>query len=178
MREEIKKKKMKYSNINWEQCEEQILKIQRKIIVAWIKTEKGQWTFCSGTEGDNRKLFNIESIPILTYIMIKDVNLYQKENEEYLEKRSFKEFGKELTPLVYKLSRNQKMICPVCKTSIRKVENEKLEIHHRLAKASSGTNKISNLMVLHKTCHSSVTNCNNPKLYAKYITEGIILPKD
>ena len=32
-----------------------------------------------------------------------------------------------------------------------------------------------NLLLLHKTCHTSVPNCNDAKLIAKYTTEGIII---
>lgn len=36
----MKAKELKYLNINWDKCNKQVLKIQRKIIVAWKKEEK------------------------------------------------------------------------------------------------------------------------------------------
>jgi len=36
----VKTEELKYSNINWDKCNKQVLKIQRKIIVAWKKEEK------------------------------------------------------------------------------------------------------------------------------------------
>jgi len=36
----VKAKELKYLNINWDKCNKQVLKIQRKIIVAWKKEEK------------------------------------------------------------------------------------------------------------------------------------------
>lgn len=141
-----------------------------------MEREGKKWEFQCEKEGKIIKLFNIESIPILLYIMIKDANPYLKENQEYIKNRLIKEWGKSLSPLALKLAKSQKMICPVCKTSLRKSENEELEIHHRKAKSKEGTNKINNLLLLHKTCHTSVTNCNDPNLIAKYTTEGIIIP--
>ena len=42
-------------------------------------------------------------------------------------------------------------------------------------KVTPNQGKLKNLMVHHKTCHTSVTNCNDPNLLAKYTTEGIII---
>ena len=48
-------------------------------------------------------------------------------------------------------------------------------MHHRKGKANKGSDEISNLLVLHKTCHKSVTFCKDSTLLARYVSEGIII---
>lgn len=75
-----------------------------------------------------------------------------------------------------KLVNKQDSLCPVCKNMLTIESN--MEIHHRLAKALGGSNSLTNLMVLHKTCHKQVTNCRNPAKKAEYVKEWYCNPTE
>lgn len=148
----------------------------RKLISKYLINDKGTWEFQVKRDTKTYALFNIIGVTIYKHTLIRNLNPYLKENEEYFKDRIQKEWGRNLPALVYKLVKLQNFICNVCKTPLVKNNEEELEVHHKKAKSLGGTDKISNLLVLHKTCHTNVTNCNDPKLKAKYIQDNIIVP--
>jgi RNA-directed DNA polymerase len=118
------------------------------------------------------RLFKLETINIRLYIMVKDLNPFEENNQEYFLVRERKKLMEEFKPLIKKLFKRQNSICPVC-DSLLDSEQEELEVHHIMRKADGGTNTINNLKLLHKTCHSKVSNTKDLKLIAEYIHRGI-----
>jgi 5-methylcytosine-specific restriction endonuclease McrA len=78
--------------------------------------------------------------------------------------------GRQRTSLLKK----QKGICPVCDGILKNNFYEDLEVHHILSKKDKGSDKLSNLLLLHKTCHKQITYSKNEHLRAAWKEKGII----
>jgi len=107
---------------------------------------------------------------------VSKLNLYDPVNAEYFLKRSSSYSrhvlfsGKSNDVLVKK----QNGICPVC--DHRLLNGESLEIHYVVIICiKGGTDKTSNLKLLHEECHRQVTYSKNKKLRAGWIEKGIIV---
>jgi RNA-directed DNA polymerase len=140
----------------------------------YIMEGKRKWIFKDTKDNKIFKVFRLETIKILRYILVRNENPYK--NPEYFEQRLLNEWLKSLSEIQIKLIKKQKGLCPVCKISLNMSDDENLEIHHIQPREFKGTQTIRNLLLLHKTCHQSVTNCHDPNLLAKYVSEGIIKP--
>ena len=126
--------------------------------------------------GKTFRIFQLGSVKICNYVLVRDVNPYLKENSEYFRKRTEIEWTKTIPNFLIKLIKKQKGICPVCKNTLILNEEENMEVHHIQPREFLGNQRIKNLLLLHKTCHQSVTNCKDPHLLARYVAEGIIKP--
>jgi RNA-directed DNA polymerase len=62
------------------------------------------------------------------------------------------------------LLEKQEGICPVCDDNL--MDGEPIEIHHILQKKYGGSDELTNLKLLHKICHQSVTNSTDEQLRA------------
>ena len=93
--------------------------------------------------------------PIERHVLIKHgVSPDDPTLSEYWEKREKKKVETLSTVRHKKLSYRQKGYCPLCKGTL--FNGEKLNIHHRIPKASGGTDTLDNLALLHHTCHKQV----------------------
>lgn len=139
-------------------------------------SKEGNRSFIFKVERENKifRLFRLEPIEIKLFIMVRNLNPFLNENLEYFKERESKLWLETLSPMVCKLVKRQNNICPVCEDSLLGVEEGNLEVHHIQPRKFKGTNEIKNLLLLHKVCHSSVTNCKDPKLIAEYKAKGII----
>lgn len=72
------------------------------------------------------------------------------------------------------LLKKQKGICPVCDGVLRDNMHEDLEVHHILPRKERGSDKLSNLLLLHKTCHQQITYSKNEHLRAVWREKRII----
>ena len=91
--------------------------------------------------------------PIIRHVIVKhDYSIYNKELKEYFEDRAIKEFEKNTVASRQKMAKNQKYKCPLCGMSIVDFQ-EGLEVHHKNPKINGGTNKYTNLQLVHISCH-------------------------
>ncbi len=101
---------------------------------------------------NNLLLFRVSSIPIQRYIKaIKGKRVYSQDDVKYWEERERKMLYRSLFTKRKTLARKQKGICPKCNTPF--CSNDELHTHHVTPKASGGTDKQSNLILLHAECH-------------------------
>lgn len=88
------------------------------------------------------------------------MNPYLLENIPYfLEQQSLRVESN----LRMKIYAKYKQKCEVCNETLH--NGEKIEIHHIKAIKDGGTNKLSNLVALHRICHAKVTH-EKPKIKA------------
>lgn len=124
---------------------------------------------------DKVTLFQINYVKIKRHMLCVNLNSYDPKNYEYFEKRvkrkALSEFS--LKQMHERLYRAQAGKCPVCNTPLLE-NNESLEIHHIVPRASGGSDKFKNLLLLHKECHHQVTNTKSKKLQAAFRDSGII----
>lgn len=140
------------------------------------KIGRRNWNFQYTKQRKSYKLFSLASVKIHRYIMVKSLNPFVLENYNYFESRTLNQWYKSISDFKLKLLSKQKGQCPVCKESLKLLNEEELEVHHIQPREYLGNQAIKNLLLLHKTCHQSVTNCTDPNLLAKYTSEGIIKP--
>lgn len=114
-----------------------------------ISQGKGRW----GTSKESL-ILSLARIKLIR-IKLKQLNMnpYKREDAEYFAK--FK-LNRILTNVQEKLYRKYKDTCEVCKESL--LNGEAIEIHHVEPVKKGGTNKLSNLIPLHKICHAKVTH--------------------
>lgn len=149
----------------------------KQAIKTFFKKEGNQrWKFQYTYKDKTFKLFQLGSLKISRFVLVRKLNPYLKENEEYYKRRAELEWYKTISEFLLKLVIKQQGSCPVCKKSITNHDEEQLEVHHIQPREFKGNQRIRNLLLLHKTCHQSVTNCKDPLLLAKYVSEGIIKP--
>ena len=139
------------------------------------KVERNKWILTGMKNQESLKLFQISYVPIRRHVLCRNLNPYDPINVEYFLKRASSHSrhvllsGKSKDVLVKK----QKGICPVCGQHL--LNGETLEIHHVIPRIKGGTDKTSNLKLLHKECHRQVTHSKNEKLRAGWIKNGIII---
>lgn len=166
----------------WKVCWAMLRRKHRRRGAAWIrekyftKVDGNKWILCSkNKEGEVEiKLFQISYVDIKRHTLCKTLNPYDPENYDYFDKR--KAGGARMSLLLGKvrtsLLRKQKGDCPVCKSTL--LNGEELEVHHVKPRVSGGSDKLSNLILLHKECHKQVTNSKDEKLLALWKSENII----
>jgi RNA-directed DNA polymerase len=140
------------------------------------------WILCSKARRKNGedeitiKLFQIQDVTITRHIVCKELNSFDPENAIYFEKRIASGYrrsivlGRQRTNLLKK----QKGICPVCDGVLRDNFYEDLEVHHILPRKERGSDNLSNLLLLHKTCHQQITYSKNEHLRAVWKEKRII----
>ncbi|MFM7710706.1 MAG: group II intron reverse transcriptase/maturase [Ferruginibacter sp.] len=124
---------------------------------------------------DKVTLFQINYVKIKRHMLCSDLNSYDPKNYEYFEKRvkrkTLSEFS--LKQIHERLYLAQSGKCPVCTRPLLE-NNEPLEIHHIVPRASGGSDNFKNLLLLHKECHHQVTNTKSKKLQAAFRDSSII----
>jgi RNA-directed DNA polymerase len=71
----------------------------------------------------------------------------------YWEQR-YKEKSKDLIPSFQKVAKKQSYKCPVCGDTL--FNNEEIQLHHTIPKNKGGTDRYSNLTLLHLFCHQQI----------------------
>lgn len=81
-------------------------------------------------------------------------NVFDLKNKELVRTKVLNK-RQTLSSIKEKLWRKQKSICPSCNRYLIPTENI-LDIHHIIPKKDGGSNKISNLVLLHEHCHYTI----------------------
>lgn len=122
----------------------------------WIKrryfrsTGSRDWLF----QTDQYSLVRLSSIPSDRYIKVRaDANPYDPKDEAYFDERLRRRMMASLQGRrrLYWLWKKQEGSCPICSTRITKATG--WHVHHVVWKTRGGSDKASNLQLLHPTCH-------------------------
>ena len=91
------------------------------------------------------------------FVIVKNgMRVYSAENADYWRKREYMNTRNKLYSYrVKKLYEKQEGFCPHCKTQIteKDVDDNGIHIHHMLPRSFEGSERYSNLRLLHKECH-------------------------
>jgi len=121
-----------------------------------------KWTFCCKVKDRRNKekdliLYRIESTPITRHVKVKgEASPFDKEFSQYWENR-YKQMGKKKWANGSKneqVAKNQNWKCPICGEPL--ANGEDIETHHIVPVKDGGTDRIENLVHLHKSCHKQV----------------------
>jgi RNA-directed DNA polymerase len=139
------------------------------------------WVFCSLIEDDQSKskqyllkLRKASSTKIKRYIKLKaKANPFDPAWELYFEQRLKQKMLNTLNGRTKLLAlwKRQQGRCLICQQAITK--SSRWHTHHLQAKAKGGSDKLSNLLLLHPTCHRQVhANLNLPAKLLALTKEG------
>ncbi|MCY4404623.1 MAG: group II intron reverse transcriptase/maturase [Candidatus Poribacteria bacterium] len=122
----------------------------RKWVLSKYFTPKGKSLYF---ETEDFALHRLMDIPIERYVkVVKGKRVYNKADNDYWINREKKLMYRTLYNGIRKsLYRKQKGICPQCKIPFS--ISDKMDAHHIIPKALGGTDKQSNLSLLHAECH-------------------------
>jgi RNA-directed DNA polymerase len=125
-------------------------------------------------KGQTITLFQMGWVPIVRHTICLALNYFLPENQDYFSKRELKlaKSSCQLNANQAKLAVKQKGLCPVCGGTL--LNGESLEVHHVVARKDGGSDKLSNLRLLHKLCHNQVTYCTDHIIRAALIEKGVI----
>ena len=123
---------------------------------------------------DKVTLFQINYVKIKRHLLCSHLNSYDPKNYGYFEKRVKRKTLSESSfkRIHERLYRVQAGKCPICTVPLLE-NNESLEIHHIVPRASGGSDKFKNLLLLHQECHHQVTHSKSKKLQAAFKDSGI-----
>lgn len=169
----------------WKICYTMLRKRHRKRNVRWVikeyftKVDGNKWILCCKSKADieeeiNIKLFQIAYVEIKRHFLCKSINPYEPDNYDYFRSRVVNKSKNSiiLGRVRSQLLKKQKGVCPVCEGDL--LNKEDLEVHHVTPKKRGGTDKIENLLLLHKTCHKQITVCKDILLNATWKKNNII----
>lgn len=156
---------------------------KRKLVEKYFTTVGGNnWVFdCLDSRRRQMLLFQTGWVNVKRHTLCRELNPYLTENQEYF-KKVVKRDNKDtvqINRLRIKLLEKQEGICPVCDDNL--MDGEPIEIHHILPKKYGGSDELTNLKLLHKICHQSVTNSKDEQLRAVWKENDVITsykPKD
>ena len=123
---------------------------KQKTYFGKVSGHEDKWVF----KGTNAYLPKLAWIPIQRHIPVKhDASLDDPELCSYWEKREQRK-TKFLPRTEQELARRQQGKCAHCHTSL--FNDEELHKHHKLHKSKRGTDKLSNLKLVHYLCHLQI----------------------
>jgi RNA-directed DNA polymerase len=136
---------------------------KRWVMRKYFRTHYGRrWTFAvdiTDRRGKNNTLclIQVKGIPIERHVKIKGtsspddstLSKYWKDRQTAYGKTYWTKGSK-----YYEVAENQQWICPVCGEHL--FNGEELQTHHKIKVNDGGTDKVDNLVHLHKTCHKQV----------------------
>lgn len=150
----------------WKWCR-RIHKNRRK---RWIKAKyfktvgKRNWVFSAPREGKDEyyRLAYASRVEIVRHVKIRaTANCYLPEDEQYFEAFKVRKLKSSLAGnmKLWNLAKRQDYKCAVC-NQIFKTEDE-WDVHHIIRRVDGGSDKQSNLMLLHINCHKQIhkTEC-------------------
>lgn len=139
-----------------------------------VKNHISNWNFCYKFKDKVAvTMFNISPVPIRRHQMSSAGNPFDPVNYSIYKSRikyltnSFITSSKTKS----KLLTIQSEVCPVCDMQL--LNSEQLNIHHVIPKKAGGSHKISNLILLHESCHKQVEYTKNNTLQATFKSKGL-----
>lgn len=128
----------------------------------WIKRRyfrsngSRDWLF----QTDVSCLTHLTSIPVVRHVKVRaDANPYDPKDEGYFDERLTRRMRSTLQGRrkLYWLWNKQQGNCPVCAAKITKATG--WHVHHVVWRVYGGSDRLSNLQMLHPTCHAQLHAC-------------------
>ncbi len=118
----------------------------------FMKRSKGKTNYF---RTESVSLYRLSEIPIQRHIKIsKGKRVYNSDDTVYWDKRDRKMMYQKLYRKHHNAFKKQKGNCPQCNSLLR--PEDAIHLHHVKPKHSGGTDKQSNLRLLHAECHRDV----------------------
>ena len=103
------------------------------------------------TDRKDKTIFNPAKVPIIRHVKIrKDCNPYDRDWEEYVERRVQRLAKETMSRRAISLWMRQNGVCPWCKSELN-VECQ--HIHHIVYRCHGGRDNLDNLWLMHDVCH-------------------------
>lgn len=127
----------------------------------YTKLDNRKWIFYTTHENKKYYLYQIRTTRIVRHTLIKNWrNPFDPEFEEYMKNRISKLSKSSVwSRKATKVAKKSNFICKVCEKEL--LPTQELDIHHVLPKKLGGTDKLTNLLLLHRECHKQVTHTKN-----------------
>ena len=131
----------------------------------WVKrryfrsVESRDWLF----QSEGHRLVLLSKIPVGRYVKIRsDANPYDPVDEVYFDERLTRRMKASLMGRrkLYWLWTKQGGCCPECGTKLS--QKGGWHVHHKIWRVFGGTDRLSNLQLLHPTCHVQL-HARDPK---------------
>jgi len=137
------------------------------------------WIFyAKNSKGEDVTLFQIGGQRVKRHSISKPFNPFLIDNEGFLQRKiAAGASSLVLNTLKQRLASIQKGICPMCEQSLF-MGNELLETHHKLSRKLGGADKVSNLVLLHRTCHVQITHTKSLAIRRDLKEKGLIIIKE
>lgn len=121
-----------------------------------IRGREDKWVFMDKTGEEESHLWKLAWTPIKRHVVVRgNASPDNPALREYWKERQAK-CNPHMSKTQSILWNKQGGRCPICSD---KIDNgEEVHVHHLLAKQAGGNNHISNLSILHTTCHQQVHN--------------------
>ncbi|AGG90376.1 group II intron reverse transcriptase/maturase [Rhodanobacter denitrificans] len=125
----------------------------------WIKRryfrrdDSRDWLFRT----DVSSLIHLAKVPVVRHVKVRsDTNPYDPKDEAYFDERLTRRMRSTLQGRrrLYWLWNRQEGICPICSAKITKATG--WNVHHVVWRVYGGSDKLSNLQLLHPTCHKQL----------------------
>lgn len=125
----------------------------------WVKkryfrrTDSRDWLF----ETDEVKLVRLSTLGVGPHIKVRsDANPYDPKDEAYYNGVLDRQMRSTLAGRrkIYWLWKKQEGLCPVCNSKITRTT--KWHVHHRVWRVFGGSDRLTNLELLHPTCHTQL----------------------
>lgn len=125
----------------------------------WIKrryfrrVDSRDWLFRT----DASELARLTSVSMVRHVKVRaDANPYDPKEEAYFDERQRRRMWATLQGRrrLYWLWKRQAGICPICSAQITKATG--WDVHHVVWRVYGGSDKLSNLRLLHPTCHKQL----------------------
>lgn len=115
-----------------------------------------RWVFgCWDSSGKLRTLLRQSDIPIVRYPQIRSqATTFDSKWEVYMENRNIKLMASKLSGVKRKLWKKQEGKCKHCVLQIN--EETGIHMHHVKPRCKGGKTRLSNLVLLHPTCHRQI----------------------
>jgi RNA-directed DNA polymerase len=140
----------------------------------FCRVNKNNWNFCyKRNDKVVITLFNIASVPIKRHQLRSLGNPFDPVNYAGFRSRTKILANQSVTTSKTKstLLTKQKGYCPICDMPLQNEED--LNIHHIYPINRGGTNRIDNLLLLHKVCHVQLEYSRDKNLQATFAKESL-----
>ncbi|WP_047049184.1 group II intron reverse transcriptase/maturase [Vibrio mexicanus] len=146
----------------WRWCSRIHLKRRKRWIKAkYFKTVGDRkWVFSApklGEPGECLRLIYASRIKVDKHVkIVATANCYLPENEQYFERLKMRRLKKSMHGYLklWRIAERQNFTCPVCRQQFNSEDD--WDIHHIIRRVDGGTDKVSNLVMVHLNCHRQI----------------------
>ncbi|MGR5262037.1 group II intron reverse transcriptase/maturase [Vibrio astriarenae] len=150
----------------WRWCSRIHLKRRKR----WIKAKyfkvvgDRKWVFSAprlDEPGEYFRLLSASRIRVDKHVkIVATANCYLPEDEQYFERLKMQRLKKSMQGYLklWRIAERQNFTCPVCCQQFN--SEDEWDIHHIIRRVDGGSDKVSNLLMLHLNCHRQIHSSN------------------